>query len=60
MLRPGGRIAFTEPNIMNPQVAFMFLVGPRERLGLSPDEMAFSRGRATRTLRARWATSTSS
>ncbi len=50
VLRPGGRIAFTEPNIMNPHVAFLFLLAPRERLGLSPDEMAFSRGRATRTL----------
>jgi SAM-dependent methyltransferase len=50
VLRPGGRIAFTEPNILNPQVAFMFLVGPRAFFGLSPDEMAFSRSRALRTL----------
>jgi SAM-dependent methyltransferase len=50
VLRPGGRVAFTEPNIANPQVAFMFLVGPRSYFGLSPDEMAFSRRRAIRTL----------
>ncbi len=49
VLKPGGRIAFTEPNIFNPQIAFSFLIGPREYFGLSPDEMAFSRFRA-RTL----------
>ncbi len=43
VLRPGGRIVFTEPNIWNPQIAYTFLIGPRERFGLSPDEMAFSR-----------------
>jgi len=52
VLRPGGQIVFTEPNILNPQVAFMFLVGPRRYFGLSPDEMAFSRFRA-RTVLAR-------
>lgn len=46
VLRPGGRIVFTEPNIFNPQIAFSFLVGPRAYFGLSPDEMAFSRFRA--------------
>jgi SAM-dependent methyltransferase len=50
VLKPGGRVAFTEPNIINPQVAFMFLLGPREYFGLSPDEMAFSRRQAIRTL----------
>jgi SAM-dependent methyltransferase len=50
VLKPGGRIVFTEPNILNPQVAFMFLVGPRYYFGLSKDEMAFSRSRARRTL----------
>jgi SAM-dependent methyltransferase len=50
VLKSGGRIAFTEPNIRNPQVAFMFLIGPRTFFGLSPDEMAFSRSRALRTL----------
>lgn len=51
VLRPGGRIAFTEPNILNPQVAWMFVVGPRGYFGLSPDEMAFSRFRARGILR---------
>ncbi len=51
VLRPGGRITFTEPNILNPQVAFLFLLAPRARFGLSPDEMAFSRGRAMKALR---------
>lgn len=50
VLRPGGRLVFTEPNILNPQVAFMFLVGPRRLFGLSPDEMAFSRFRAREVL----------
>ena len=50
VLRRGGGIVFTEPNLFNPQVAFMFLVGPRRYFGLSPDEMAFSRVRATRAL----------
>ena len=50
VLRKGGRVVFTEPNILNPQIAFMFLVGPRSFFGLSPDEMAFSRARAERTL----------
>jgi SAM-dependent methyltransferase len=50
VLRPGGRIVFTEPNLLNPQIAFMFLVGPRSFFGLSPDEMAFSRAFAERTL----------
>jgi len=51
VLQPSGRIVFTEPNIFNPQVAWMFLVGPREFFGLSPDEMAFSRFRASDVLR---------
>jgi len=51
VLRPGGRIVFTEPNLLNPQVAFMFLVGPRHVFGLSPDEMAFSRFEARGVLR---------
>ena len=50
VLRAGGRIAFTEPNILNPHIIFLFRLAPRERLGLSPDEMAFSRHRAARTL----------
>ena len=54
VLRPGGRMAFAEPNILNPQVAFMFHVGFAKRhFGVSPDEMAFNRFRArARLLRA--------
>jgi ubiquinone/menaquinone biosynthesis C-methylase UbiE len=52
VLRPGGRCAFTEPNIVNPQVAVMFRLGLTKRyFGVSPDEMAFSRFRALRSLR---------
>lgn len=51
VLRPGGLIAFSEPNILNPQVALMFRFGPTKRyFGVSPDEMAFSRFRARETL----------
>jgi SAM-dependent methyltransferase len=52
VLRPGGRLVFSEPNLLNPQVLLMFKV---ERLkpyfGTSPDEMAFTRGRVSRVLR---------
>lgn len=52
VLRPGGRIVFAEPNIVNPMVAFMFHFGLTKRyFGVSPDEMAFSRFRAGRVLR---------
>jgi len=51
VLRPGGRAVFAEPNILNPQVLLMFRFGPmKERFGVSPDEMAFSRFRAQRAL----------
>ena len=53
VLRPGGRCVFTEPNILNPQVALMFRLHLTKRyFGVSPDEMAFSRFRALRALRA--------
>lgn len=53
VLKPGGRAVFAEPNILNPQVAFMFHFGLTKRyFGVSPDEMAFSRFRAARALRA--------
>ena len=53
VLRPGGRIVFTEPNILNPQVAIMFRLGlTKKYFGVSPDEMAFTRFRAARALRA--------
>jgi SAM-dependent methyltransferase len=52
VLRPGGAIVFAEPNILNPQIVFMFRFPPvKERFGVSPDEMAFSRFRAARVLR---------
>jgi ubiquinone/menaquinone biosynthesis C-methylase UbiE len=52
VLRPGGRIVFTEPNILNPQVAVMFHAGlTKKYFGVSPDEMAFSRFRATTALK---------
>ena len=47
VLRPGGRMAFAEPNILNPQVTVMFRLGlTKKYFGVSPDEMAFSRFRA--------------
>jgi SAM-dependent methyltransferase len=52
LLKPGGRIVFTEPNIVNPQVVVMFRVeATKEYFGTSPDEMAFSRFHAARELR---------
>lgn len=51
VLRPGGRVVFAEPNILNPQVLVMFRYPPaKERFGVSPDEMAFSRFRARAAL----------
>jgi SAM-dependent methyltransferase len=54
VLRPGGRLAFSEPNLLNPQVLLMFKVRAlRGPFGVSPDEMAFTRGTITRALRRR-------
>lgn len=51
VLRPGGRVVFAEPNILNPQVLVMFRFPPaKQRFGVSPDEMAFSRFRARSAL----------
>jgi len=51
VLRPGGRIVFAEPNILNPQVFLMFHLGlTKKYFGVSPDEMAFSRFRARAVL----------
>jgi len=53
VLRPGGWCVFTEPNILNPQLAIMFHLGLTKRyFGVSPDERAFSRFRAARALKA--------
>lgn len=44
VLRPGGRLVFSEPNLLNPQVALMFKVRAlKPRFGVSEDEMAFTR-----------------
>ncbi len=52
VLKPGGRLVFAEPNILNPQVAWMFHFEPtKQYFGVSPDEMAFSRFRARTALR---------
>jgi SAM-dependent methyltransferase len=52
VLRPGGRMTFSEPNLLNPQVLLMFKVRAlRARFGVSPDEMAFTRGTIARALR---------
>ena len=50
VLKPGGRIVFAEPNLLNPHIAFTFLLAPRHLFGLSADEMAFTRLRARRVL----------
>jgi ubiquinone/menaquinone biosynthesis C-methylase UbiE len=51
VLRPGGTIRFTEPNMLNPQIAVQknvrFL---KKRLGDSPDETAFFRWSLRRRL----------
>jgi SAM-dependent methyltransferase len=52
LLRPGGVAVFTEPNIVNPQVALMFHLGlTKKYFGVSPDERAFSRFGAAAALR---------
>lgn len=53
VLRPGGTIAFAEPNMLNPQIAIQKNVAPIKRwLGDSPDERAFFRWQAVRLLEA--------
>ncbi len=52
ILRPGGSLTFSEPNLMNPQVFLMFKCKPlRPWFGMSQDEMAFTRSRIARILR---------
>lgn len=44
VLKPGGHIAFTEPNMMNPQIALQKNIPwLKRKLGDSPDETAFFR-----------------
>ena len=51
VLRPGGVIAFTEPNMLNPQIAVQKnLPAIKKRLGDSPDETAFFRWSLLRRL----------
>lgn len=52
VLRPGGRCAFAEPNMMNPQIAIQKNIPfIKEMLGDSPDERAFFRWQIARILR---------
>lgn len=52
VLRPGGHIAFAEPNMLNPQIAVQKNVpAVKRRLGDSPDETAFFQWQATRLLK---------
>ncbi len=51
VLKPGGRISFAEPNLLNPQIFAMFHLAPfRSHWGISPDEMAFTRFHCARIL----------
>ena len=52
VLKPGGLIYFTEPNMMNPQIAVQKNVPViKKRLGDSPDETAFFRWSLVRKLK---------
>ncbi len=52
VLKPGGRMAFAEPNMMNPQIAMQRKVPLLRRLaGESPEETAFIRWRIDQQLR---------
>ena len=51
VLRPGGRLVFSEPNLVNPQVLLMFKIAALKfHYGGSPDEMAFTRRAIRRVL----------
>jgi 2-polyprenyl-3-methyl-5-hydroxy-6-metoxy-1,4-benzoquinol methylase len=52
VLRPGGRVCFSEPNMLNPQVAAMKKIPlVRRLLGETPHETAFIRWRLAAALR---------
>lgn len=52
LLKPGGRMAFAEPNMLNPQIAIQKNIPVIKRwLGDSPDETAFVRWRFATRLR---------
>jgi SAM-dependent methyltransferase len=51
LLKPNGRIFFTEPNMLNPQIALQKNIPwLKEKMGDSPDETAFFRWRLKKTL----------
>ena len=53
LLKPGGRLSFAEPNMLNPQIAVMKnmpIPWIRERIGESPDETAFIRWKLKKLL----------
>jgi SAM-dependent methyltransferase len=51
ILKPGGKIMFTEPNMMNPQIALIKNVAfIKRKAGDSPDERAFIRWRIEKRL----------
>lgn len=53
LLRPGGLIRFSEPNMLNPQIFLQKNIPYLKRLaGDSPDEYAFTRWRIARSLKA--------
>lgn len=53
VLKPGGTFYFTEPNMMNPQIAMERIVPSlRARAGNSPDETAFFRWSLSSTIEA--------
>jgi 2-polyprenyl-3-methyl-5-hydroxy-6-metoxy-1,4-benzoquinol methylase len=53
LLRPGGRVSFAEPNMLNPQILLQKNIPwLKERLGDSPDETAFVRFSLEKQLRA--------
>jgi SAM-dependent methyltransferase len=52
LLKPGGVMSFAEPNMANPQIMLQKNVPwIKERVGDSPDETAFFRGRLARVMR---------
>jgi SAM-dependent methyltransferase len=50
VLRRGGRLAFAEPNLLNPHILAVFWLMPRRWSGASPDEAAFTRFYCRRAL----------
>jgi ubiquinone/menaquinone biosynthesis C-methylase UbiE len=51
VLKPGGTLAFTEPNMLNPQIAMeKNIAWIKKRTGNSPDETAFFRRQVSRLL----------